>query len=1004
LHFLRRLLPAFIAVVLLAVVLAAVLFSPITQAWALEYWLARAPGATASVGSVYAGVHEVEVRDLTLRRPGFALTLPAADLTVSWLPALLGGPLRISRINARGWTLEVGDEPPPATPGTARPGAAAAAPAPRTIRPLRLTGWPFPAEAAAALVDLEGVVLHHPNDGGPSRRINLALRGGPAASDAATSYEIDARIPVATDWIQAATLRAVGRISVGTDAGRAVNQLGFTGAVLAGDTRLPADPEVEGRTTAAADGSEYHELALRRAGRPVATLSSRPDPATPGAGGAWQLDLQAEDLAALRTPWSAFLSGVQGRGTWLPGGPESPGTLSGRLTATTAGRAITKLTWGPAEAATITADLTVQPRDGLLEIQRLDAAVGTARAVLRVQSLQPFRLPPEADRVELREPAAPWLHLVLDELPLAWLPATSDGPGLAGGVISGPLTASLPDRRLALRADTPLQAKAAELRWNGQPVGPARDLSLALRAERGPGGWAWHADPLTLARGDGPGSTVHLDLTPLFSSGRRWSLVGRGEGPVEAFLPAAAPRAAELLRGTTVSGTFNVQTGTATDAEVKVALTQAATGRSLTAHLQTQVDARGRVSWQGPATFALADARTELSLQGSWDRARTGRVLELDFGGAKVDLAAVTTDLPAWLGAFGPAPEDRTSCWGDLSGRLSFSCHELLASGRIWNDVSATLLASPAELQLEAARGRLVPPKVEPTTSRTRRPPVQRTEPPSTAFSATGRVRFATGTGDATPYQWDATLEADVLELKPADEGAATAAPWSVEGRFAAAAKASGAGRTVDDLVQPRTLEVRLHGSNGLFRFLKTNVGAALAQPKETAVSDALATAGMAVGAVLGLDRDSVYSGVRKIPKATEAILTFSSLVGERRYDDLTLVARREGTGPFSLTDIQLTAPQLRLRGTGRSSWEDGRPPRDQPVELELSLGVQGTLADLLRTGGLLTGPADEGGHAWLPQPIHFGGTLGAIDNQAWTAVLAEAATRANAAAPPAKR
>jgi hypothetical protein len=1003
LKFLRSLLPAALGAAVLAVLFAAVLFSPITQAWALEYWLSREPGATASVGSVFAGVHEVEVRDLKLRRPGLALTLPAADLTVSWLPALLGQPLRISRITARGWNLEVGEEPPPAVPGAVRPASAPVAP-PRPTPAPRLTGWSFPTAAAGAQLNLDGALLLRGNSGTPDRRVTLTLKGSNAADASPLTYEIDARVPVALDWLQAATLRGTGRLSLGTDPSRHVKELAFTGAVLAGDTRLPADPEVHVRVTASPDGAEHHDLELRRSRRPVASLTSRPDPAVPGTGGTWALDLHPEDLATLRTPWVAFLSGLQGQGHWTPGRPDSAGAWSGRLTATTPGRDATKLTWGPAGPAKATADFTLRLRDGLLDIEHLDTAIGTPGTLARVQALQAFRVSPEADRLELGDPQAPWLHVLLDALPLDWLPAPADGPGLGRGVISGPVTASLPDGRLALRADTPLQARGVELRWNGQALVLARDLTLALRAEKGPGGWSWHADPLTLTVEGRTTATVHADVTPLYGSGLRWSVAGRGEGLLESLFPAPSPRTAGFLRGTSLSATFQIQTGTATDADLKLAFTQPATGRGLNAQLQARIDAQGRASWQGPATFTFASAATELSLHGSWDRARRDHALELELDGAKVDLAAVTADLPAWLAAFGPDADDREPCWGAFSGRIRFSCHELLALGRTWNAATATLLTSPTELRLEGARGRLVPPAVEPPTSaaRNRRPPALRPEPVSTVFGASGRARFTPG--QTEPYQWEATLDADVLELKPAEEVGATPPTWSVEGRFAASARAHGAGRNLEELLEVRGTEVSLRSRNGLFRFLRANVGAALPAPKETAVTDALATAGLAVGAVLGLQRDSVYSGVRQLPKATEAILTFGSLIGERRYDDLSLVARREGSGPFVLSAIDLAAPQIRLRGTGRSAWQEGRPLAEQPLELDLTLGFQGTLADLLRTGGVITGPADASGHSWLPEPVRFGGTLGAIDAQAWTAVLAEPAARAIEAAAKAKR
>ena len=85
----------------------AVVFTPTFQTWAVRRAIKSDPGLRVSVASVSAGMKRVEVKNLRFERDGAVLTLPTVEVDVPLFPAAWDQNIAITRLVAKGWTLDL---------------------------------------------------------------------------------------------------------------------------------------------------------------------------------------------------------------------------------------------------------------------------------------------------------------------------------------------------------------------------------------------------------------------------------------------------------------------------------------------------------------------------------------------------------------------------------------------------------------------------------------------------------------------------------------------------------------------------------------------------------------------------------------------------------------------------------------------------------------------------------------------------------------------------------
>jgi hypothetical protein len=242
---------------------------------------------------------------------------------------------------------------------------------------------------------------------------------------------------------------------------------------------------------------------------------------------------------------------------------------------------------------------------------------------------------------------------------------------------------------------------------------------------------------------------------------------------------------------------------------------------------------------------------------------------------------------------------------------------------------------------------------------------------------------------EARPYALKATLapvaNLDSALLLPPQPGQDPV----IEGHFTLAGTVTGTGASLGDLLGRTQEEFQLSSTTGILRLLTTNVADAVPEAAEP-VSDSLDTVGNFVGSVLlGIKGHSIDPSKNKVTKPQEAVLNFTNQVAEIGFDKVTVSAVRGADRTIRLLDLELTAPDVHLRGTGQITYTRGLPVSQEPLSLDLRLGVKDVAAKLLSSVGLLSQEKDGLGYPLLNQPVHFGGSLVHIDDRQWHDLLA---------------
>ncbi|MSU50479.1 MAG: hypothetical protein EXS37_15570 [Opitutus sp.] len=1025
----RLLLISLSVVLVLATLLVAAAFNPVVQTWLVQRALARYPGLHASVGSVSAGVSFVHLSDVRLQLDGAVLTLPALKANLPIKTALWDRKIVVQTLVAKGWTLDLSRRPATPSGETARdsivaspkdgptpPEPVPAAPAStheaaRGHRGL-LRGLVFPKDTSLDGVELEGDVLIATPSSNEPTRVHVTLKGGGLASGRNADFAFDAVGNVADSGQAPNILAAHGRLRVAIGSARTVHRLEFNGKLSAIGAALPADLSVAA-VVAAADGAgeESYTVDFSRGSRHLATVTAGSRKDGRQIDGTWKIDLRDSDLVDFHPSRSFPILAAAGDGIFDTDTTFAQLHATGRLTAPVSRPGMLAPTWDRLGTVQIEAGFDVTLRRRSIRFERVNVTLVGARPIAVAHAIQPFSVDEKTGNLTLTDPGADWLEGSLQGLPLAWLSGVAEGLAFAGGDATGDFAVNTASGKFALRSKAPFVATGVSVQRAGQTIGQGLDLTLALIAEHTPHGWQVQGAPLTIASAGRPLATIEAKVSPPTETGRRYAIAGSWNADIDALASQPAIPGISLFNARSASGDFSANIGAATDVKSRISVVGHDPTHVVSANINAYFDAIGGVSFQAPVTIAFGTNTSEFSANGSWAKGKSGPRLDVDLNGVNVALEHVTLlaaplataggiSLPAILAAWSDGPRrsaavrDQRPFWSDWSGRVKFACYRLRMEAHDLHQVAGTFEIAAGAIRLTGGRGAfspVVPPPPPPTP---KAKPVQsrlptKKDPPSSVVTMEGSISYDEAA--EAPYGIKAAVTVDVIDAARLFTVAQAEHEPVIEGRFSLAGTVTSDGRNLADLVARRREEFRLASKNGIIRLLKINVAESIPDAP-TPVTDALANVGSALGFLLGIKEGSLSNGKSRLSKETEAVLNFSYLAPEIRYDQLTFTALREADGPIRLSEIAMSGPNARLIGSGQITSVKGLPLRAQPLSLELRFGARGNIAPLLSTAGLLSSEKDEQGYTMMPQTIPFGGTLEQIDNRPWRDVLVKAA------------
>ena len=981
--FIRLLLTSLAVAVALVAVLVVGAIAPAVQTFVAQKALGDRPGLRGTLESMSAGFGEVDVEGLHLESDGAVLTLPSLKAKLPITTAALQRRILIRSVVAKGWTLDLSRASWPAdSPAQALAAAATAQAVARVFRGV-LIGWRLPFDGSLDGVDLEGDVLFAAPHGDAPEKVHVVITGGglSAGHEGALAVEASASGPVPVLGGLAANCSVV----VGMESPRTVNRVVVKASFPGGRGSRLEDLTLSAEVAAAPGAAEEtYAVSLMRGSRQLLAVLGRFPEATRRLSGTWNADLRDVDLAALVTdrPLPTLSAAGNGRYDVDAGFTRVHALGNLKIVASRLGALAPPL--DGLGTVTLIARFDLDHSGHAARIDGLRLSVSGDRLAADIQSLQPFVFDEGTGEMNALDPRGDWLDASIRGLPLAWLSGLTGGRTIAGGDATGEFVVRAADAGYSLRPKTALTVAGVSIRSGGRILGSGLDLSLLMEADYAPKGWQVRCAPLTVGSAGQRLATIEARAAKLEGSEQPVAVSGTWNADLDAMGSHDSIPALSWATGRSASGDFSASLGAERKMEGTLLVAGHAKGDSISASVRASISADGVVAFNAPIKIACGSTVSEVSAEGSWVGEAAGNWVDARLTGASVALDHVRL-LAAPLEAIGGAPysavpgaeppaptgaRDPIPFWGDWTGHVAVAFDRLRTGEGEFVNVGGVFDIDGGSIKMTGGRGGLGK---------------------HLLTNVEGSISFDKAA--ASPYSVKADAALNEIDAAQLFEARKPGLEPAFEGHFSVQGRLMGNGANLDDLASRTQIEFKLASTAGIIRLLKTNVAESIPEVSSP-VSDTLGTVGYVVGSVFGVDKKNLSPGKSSVSKTGDAVLNFTYEVSEIGYDKVTVTAIWGPDGTIHIPEIELTSPEVHLKGSGQITHVKGLPFADQPLSAELQFGARGGLADLSLAAGLLSLRKDALGYAILNDPIRLIGTLEHIDNSPWTELLVKAATR----------
>ncbi len=607
--------------------------------------------------------------------------------------------------------------------------------------------------------------------------------------------------------------------------------------------------------------------------------------------------------------------------------------------------------------------------NGIIKIHQLTASVTEARGALlfKAAALTPFSFDPAGRRVIEKTPVD-LIKISIGRLPLDWLPLSQPEDKLAGVMEPVEFVFKVDGEKLLLRPLTPVKFSDVAVTQDGETVltglaveaSPAFEMSAnsTILAQTGEVTVRTTTGALLLtSRGeaaqslaDGWRATLNFNLEvpalasqPVFD-GAHQVAEGHASGEIRATLGATRQVEARL----TVNGLVGRDGG------------QLLPVANLS--FRALVDPEGKMSVQAPLLLDRAGQRSDLLFY--LEVKPLGRIFSIDgkLTGERVELA----DAMGLMGVFSAravhrAPDsgrpnaapkitaDSVAAWSRFKGQLLLDIKSV-TSGKDWSMTGltgvVTMDSSLISLQnLEATFGA------------------------KSQLNAKAGLQFS---GGSQPYQLTGDFSLNEFDVGKLLKAVEPGKPPTVEGLFSVTGRFKGNGETMGRTLDQTHGQFDLTSRQGVCRLLQRTTN------KVSLTSKAVEIGASMLGSLLGSEKAN--KAAEKVAGQNYFVDQLAQGIGEFNYDQLSLRLVRDETLNFSLQDISLISPEIRLLGKGSISHVSGKSILDQPMNVTLSLAARGKTEQLLGKLRLVDGTRDEVGYARAKEPVNIGGSLARPD------------------------
>jgi len=985
-----------------AAVVVALALVPAVQTWAARFGLASKPALRGSLGSIAASPGGIALSGLQFEWKGIVCTLPSLRAELPVLAACLRHDIRVNRLVARGWTLDL-----------SRPQAGAAAAAISTSRRragiipealaaddrvptaalhvfqgvfARLT---LPFDLAVDGLELEGDLILPGPPGEPPERVHVTISGGNLGAAREGIFAVGATARIGAPAAPVMSVDVSGTLSAAMDSPRTFTRVEVKANLSAAGPQLANPVQLTARATAArsADGEAY-AVSLGRGLQPIASVVAQFPDSTRRLSGTWKIDMSDSDLApfALGRPIPVF--SASGEGDFGVDATLRSLEAKGKLDARADKVGLLVPALEPLGLVRLNADFDLAIHGDDLRVEHLVASAASAGPLASVRALQPFEFNASTGELKVANPNADLMGISVQALPMALLSRFAGGGALSGQDLHGEFVVRAGGGGLELRPTLPLVSGGASLSIRGRRVLQGLDVSLFLLADYAPQGWQIRMAPLTLGAEGLRILTVDARLGQL--AGRAQPIQAAGTWSVVLAAVGAQPFASALppIGSGEASGDFSVTSDGNTKIETKISTLgvtlrgqpgeTAAALPNLSATVRADRDSAGRITFTAPVTLTEGHRISDLTASGTWAPATAGGVATVRltasrlFGDDAVLFAGLIAGsagaaLPASSSGDGATPvRSAVAPWSGVTGTVTLALKEVALEKWDLREVSGIIRMAPGELRLDGGRASL-------------------------GDGCQAKIDGGIGFDGAAekPFSLQTNIVVDNFDSAPLFRALRPGELPTVEGRFDLTGAVTGRSVRIEDLGAEIQGEFHLNSKGGIFRALRADIADSIKQAPSR-LSGAIDT----VTSLFGKHGDSSDNASKFIDKTGQAAVEFTERLREVHYDQIHVSAIRGSDLTIHMVDISLIAPEQRLTGTGEVTYQPGQPILEQPLSLDLQLSARGKTAELMNTIGLLKDERDDLGYSKMIQPIHLGGTLDRVDDSQWQDLLIQAALK----------
>ncbi len=955
-------LAALAAVLVLALGVASL---PAVQTWAARRAALSLAGPGATVERASFGFGSVTLEGIRVETDGAVLTLPSIRAEMAVMPALLRRVYHVRGLVARGWTLDLAHSRAADLYAQDRDYPWLA-----SVFGGALAAFNVRADVSLDRADLGGDVIFPDETGRPAARAHLDVTGGGLGRGRDARFVWNARAEVDDSRSPVASIAASAILTADMDASGTFVRAEMKADATASGRGFPGGIGLSGAASASRNGGKesYSVSLVRGVERIVAFQAEGPDSSLRMAG-SWELDLRDTDIApfALGRVLPAFY--VAGGGTYEFDPSTADVHAAGKLRASADRLGVVAQGLAALGHVDLVADFDMARIGPSLRVARLDTSLAGAAPVAAVRALQSFEFNTSTGVLKVANPSDDLVGISIKAVPIAWLRGVLPRLELSGTDAQGELVMRAEDGRLVLRTRAPLTTSAVSLSVSGRTVATGLGLTAFVLGDYAPQGWQFQLAPFAV-RSDGI-KMVSLEARfgRLSGTGRAIKAAGSWSASVPMLLALPGAAALPRLSGGDASGSFEASLDATTELRVKLALQGLAspampdmTLPSVASDIRVDFGADGRTTFGVPVHLDYGARVADFELAGTLAKDPKGPFVDAQLTGTRFlaeDLAAVAVLSGGVTGpaAAGPAPAGRGApFWPRVRSRLALRFEDIAFPRVELRDVRGTLHVEADTLTLEGGSANV-----------------------GDASTSKLEGQLAFDSAAPRPYALKASLALGNVDSVPFFRAINPDRVPDVEGRFDVATHISGSGEGAADLLAVAQGDLRLSSHDGRFRALRTDIVDSIKQAPSKLI-DAIDT----VTALFGKKSENI--GTALVDSAKE--------LSDIHYDQMSVAAERGPDKNIRITEISLIAPEERLTGTGGIAYVEGTPIRDQPLSIDLDMGVRGHLEKFLDLVGMLKDGQDALGYTQLYQTIHLGGTLRNVDQSQWRDMLVQAPLR----------